>query len=381
MKYFNENNLMKKGLELIDIIGVNPSILINHKRRHSTIYGGVISLLCYLSISIIALIFSKDFFGRTQSSIIYNYEQTRYLKRNLSKFPYTLRLMTAVGGVIPDNFYYIHSELWKMQYFNVSGQIILNTTRVVLKQEKCDINKHFGDNKYLFENVTNLKDSYCPVPNENDLEVKTPYGETIDNNFIQHYVVKCTNDTKKNVTNCAPMDKINSNLANVFLITSHLEYSLDHNDFNSPGKLSLRTESPPMSSSIFTRVWLYITNIKYLSDDGLVFESRNSYDYFKYNRPTFTYNLIGSVVPNSISVVTITMDNKFDIYQRNYSKAQNLLANVGGITKAVLTIAYIISYLFSTTFYDIEVTSSLFRLNWENCDTKKTYVSQFINSG
>jgi hypothetical protein len=97
------------------------------------------------------------------------------------------------------------------------------------------------------------------------------------------------------------MDKINSNLGNVFFSMNFLEYSLDHTDLISPGKLSLRSELIPMSSSISSRVWFYITNIKYFSDDGLIFESKKYYDYFKLSRPTFTYNLVGNTVANSIS--------------------------------------------------------------------------------
>jgi hypothetical protein len=87
-----------------DIIGLNPSILIDNKRRHSTIFGGIISILTIISIIIISLFFITDFLGKKQASIIYNYEQTRYVQRNLSQYPYTLRLATPVLGLIPDSF-------------------------------------------------------------------------------------------------------------------------------------------------------------------------------------------------------------------------------------------------------------------------------------
>jgi hypothetical protein len=346
-----------------DIIGLNPSILIDYKRKHSTLFGGIISILSIISIILISLFFITDFLGKKQSSVIYNYEQSRYVQRNLSQYPYTLRLATPVGGLIPDSFYYVHSELWKMKSFNLSGQVILNATRVVLVQEKCDINKHLGQYRNLFENVAYLNDSYCPVASANDLDVRTPYGESIDFNFIQHYVVKCNNDTSKNITNCSPMDKINSNLGNVFLSMNFLEYSLDHTDLISPGKISLRSEIIPMSSSIFSRVWFYITNIKYFSDDGFIFESKKYFDYFKISRPKFTYNLVGSVVPNSISVVTFTMENSFEIYEKKYMKVQSFLANVGGIIEAIWICAQIISYLICKMLYDTDLISSLFHLN------------------
>jgi hypothetical protein len=355
---------MKKLIIWADIVGLPPTILIDDKTRHKSLFGGILSILSFISIIGIVLYFFFEFINKTQSSVIYNWEQSIIQGRNLTSFPYSIRIINSLGELISDSYAYIHSEVWKIKYLNVSGQSILNVTRNIIIHEKCDIKKNFGEYRFLFENATYLKDSYCPVLGVNDLSIKFPYGESLGYTFINHYIVKCTNDTSKNKSNCAPPDKISSALGNTFILFNFLEYSIDNNNVYSPGKINMRTEQTAISSSIFTRIWFYVRNIDYISDDGFVFENKQSYEYFKISQPKFTYNLLGGAIPNSYATVTITMDNIKDIYERKYMKAQNLLANVGGVIKGILTLSQLFSYYICNTLYEIDLTSSIFNLSF-----------------
>ena len=50
------------------------------------------------------------------------------------------------------------------------------------------------------------------------------------------------------------------------------------------------------------------------------------------------------------------MQNKVEIYERNYKRIQDKIANIGGITKAIMTYAFIINIPINKykTFYDVE---------------------------
>ncbi len=61
------------------------------------------------------------------------------------------------------------------------------------------------------------------------------------------------------------------------------------------------------------------------------------------------------------------MQNKVEIYERNYKRIQDVIANIGGVTKAIMTCAIIINIPINhyKTFHDIE------KILVDNVDKKK----------
>jgi hypothetical protein len=238
-----------------------------------------------------------------------------------------------------------------------------------IKTEKCDLNKSFGNYRSYFEKVPDINLHYCATPGANDLNVVNQFGGIYEYVFLAHYYLKCTNNTSLNKTNCKPQQEIDSALASIYAEFITLEYSLDHKKAGSPGSLYTRSDLSPVSTSITTRLWYYITNVDYYSDFGFLFEDIKKESFFYYSKPVSTYSLSGCNFPGCFASIVITMDGKFEKYTKTYAKLQNFLANVGGILKGVLFCAETISYLFNTKMYHHELITSIFKIDTENkCD-------------
>jgi hypothetical protein len=287
--------------------------------------------------------------------------------RNISDFPYMIGLYSALNAKsLGDEYYSLISQYIKLKTINGSQFI----ERYIIKQEKCDYSKHFGEYRSYFE-MWKTEDHYCHIPNENDLNLVNQFGGNIDYNFIAHYFVKCTNDTSLNKTNCKPQEEIDITLQNVFTSFKFLEYSLDHNNPISAGSIYMKSETNPLSSSLSTRLWFYITNVEYYSDVGFLFEDRKKDSYFYYSKPVYTYNLGECTLAHCFGEIVITLDSKYEKYTKIYSKLQNFLADVGGILKGVLFCAKTISYFFNTKIYNHELITSIFKIDTESKTIEK----------
>ena len=128
----------------------------------------------------------------------------------------------------------------------------------------------------------------------------------------------------------------------------------------------MRSETFPVSSSMSTRIWFYITNVDYNTDLGFLFEDVKNESFFYYSKPFLTYNLGFCTVPGCFANIVITMDTKIEKFTKTYAKLQNFLANVGGILKGVLFCAEVISFFFNTRMYNHELITSIFKIETEN---------------
>lgn len=358
-----------------DFLGIKPSIKINQESRSKNLFSGGLSIITCLLIVSLTLYFLIQLIQRTESTMVYNSLPTLQSNQNLSDLPYMVGLFAAsTGKLIGDEYYTLVSHYGKMKYINGTQSL----ERIVVKQETCDLNKHFGKYRSYFESLTSINLYYCPIPGKNDLNLLNPFGGNLDYFFIAHYYIKCTNNTALNKTNCKPQQEIDSALSSVYTTFKFLEYSLDHSNPDSAGSLYMRSDSNPVSSSLSTRMWFYITNVEYYSDVGFLFEDLKQESFFYYSKPLLTYSLGACSLPGCFANIVLTMESKFEKYTKTYTKLQNFLANVGGILKGVLFCAEAISYFFNTRMYNHELITSIFKI--ETGYNKKSQVKEDVKN-
>jgi hypothetical protein len=354
---------MKDFIKYFDFLSMKPNMKINKEERLKSFPFGFMSLLAYLIVVGLGIYFVNQLLSRSESTITSNDIPDMSQKINLSDLPYTIALRSNLGTPLSDDIYSLKSEIWKFSLIkNSKGEEELGLERIVVKHEKCDINKHFGKYSYLFNNLPYLSSSYCPIPGINNITLKSVYGAN-DMIFLQHYFSRCLNDTKQNRTNCSQKELVEERLESAFITYNFLEYSIDHKNISSPGSLLMRQEVIPASSTIYSRTWYYISNILYTTDMGYIFEDLQSVKYFQVSRYIQTYSLLNSgTVSGSFAVVTMSMYNKSYSFKRSYMKFQNFLANIGGVVKGVVLVIQIISYHFCLENYNFYLISSLFNI-------------------
>ena len=341
---------MKTIIKFLDFLSPLPNLKIDKEDRFKNLLGGTISILSSILIISLTVYFSKELLTRTKSSIIFNYAPNENQSQNISNFPYALVLTNSYGQPLADDsrVYSVYSVINTL-YTNYSSTTPITTIKTqTIEQEKCDINKHFGNYTQNFKNIPFLSSFYCQVPHANNLTINSTFG-SINAVYMAHHILRCVNDTSKNITNCRDPKYIESTLATAFVGFWFLEYSLNHDSIAQPGYITLRSDALPSSSTVYSRNWYYITNIAYRSDMGLIFEDILEQKYFYYTRPTQTVDLtFQGTLQGGLASIFISMDQKYEVYKRYFTKIQNLIADIGGMIKGVITVSQIIVYYFNT---------------------------------
>jgi hypothetical protein len=228
-----------------DILSNKPELRTSERfQRFKTVYGGTLTILMTTLIIGASISFGIEFLERKNSNVTYNKipaDETN--KAEIGDLPYMVALLDNGLKLLEDEdrWYSFLSETWDFYPKNSSsGQIEMGLKRIKINTERCNIDKHFGKYKELFKDVPYLEHHYCLIPGQN-ITAYGLYGSTKPNNFIDHWISTCVNDTALNRTNCYSREESKARLVNTYISYVFLDYVIDHNDIQNPTKVVLRS--------------------------------------------------------------------------------------------------------------------------------------------
>lgn len=366
-----------------DFLSEAPHLYVKRTSRHKNLIGGVLSIATVCCIIGAIVNFGLQFIRRANSTILYHAEPSPYtVNVSLTSLPWMITIMNTFYESIPnqENIWYIRSQFWELKPDNSTGTNKMVTTVTEIPVEKCDINRHFGEYKSYFQNFPSLSKYYCPVPGGPSVNLYGLYGSDQACSMVQHSVARCINGIN-NATNCLTLPEINSIMENVYIAYATIDYNVDHLNVTSPKIPYVISQTIPISSTIYKRIWYYYRYIEYLSDFGIVFESFEGEEMFKFYYGKETVDLrTKTSIPGGVSHMTLLMDAQVDKYKRTFDKIQNLLANTGGVLKGLTFLAGIINMIFSEKLYMLSIINTVFpiRILVKNEQNLENSVQHFI---
>ena len=136
----------------------------------------------------------------------------------------------------------------------------------------------------------------------------------------------------------------------------------DNNNYETPQHFYKNSFSIPLSSSVYKRQFIYVKNIDYFTDYGLIFEDEQQVSVYQVDSATadLYFNSAAALTPNTLSEMSITIKNIKDVYSRKYYKLQNLAADLGGVLKAVLIVSVFFNKIISEPMLNNYIYDSLF---------------------
>ena len=368
-------DFIKSNIIFLDMISNKPELRTNEKSiRFKTILGGTLTIITTILIICAGMNFGINLFQRKNSTITYNLlPADSSTKADFGKFPFMVALLDNGLKLLEDEdrYYTFLSEVWNFIPNNSSGSIIMDLVRVPIHTERCDIEKHFGEYKEYFKNVPYLRNHYCLVSGQN-ITTFGLYGSTVDYNFVDHWISTCVNDTKLNRTNCFSKEKSKARLVNTFISYVFLDYSINHNQIKEPVKINLRSEILPVSSTIYKRFFFNQRPVTYTTDSGFVFENLEDITFYQTLDSKENVDLRPQgTVPGSFALISVLMDKYNNFYKREYSKIQNLLADVGGLVKGLLLISSFLNNLISEEYFYVDLVDSFYKVEVDSWRSKR----------
>jgi len=368
----------------IDFLSPKLTLYYNSQKSHSSVIGGLLTLIAYITIFVFTVYFSLDII----------------LKKNPTAYLYN-RVVEDAGTFTFDSssmFHYIYFEfnhnLYNYtKYFQVLGFKNVYTTvynadgvrenydHWIYERCKDDMlnlnNKKNEKYNNIIKGILNYTEfyvSYCiskfynsttkKIISYKDSDFKFPTVEHGMSNgkgtYYGTYLQKCQNSSLNNYS-CASqedIDKIfNTYESPIGFVIINQE--IDVKNYEEPFIHSLYKVTNSLVNDQFTANHLNFQPYNLVSNEGIFFEKKKGENSFFYEQ---TEKMTHDTDTGIISSFYIWMQNKASIYERSYKHIQEVLASIGGASRVIITFCSCINYIFSkfTTYRDINNVMNLY---------------------
>ena len=338
---------------------LSPEITLYYKNydRHSSTFSGILTILAYIIIIILSIIFSLDFL----------------LKMNPVSFFYNK--FVADSGIIPFNstgiFHFIAiGEQVGFDYDDRTFSIIgLNEEYNVILENNSQINfNHWiyspcenSDINYLKKYLNDYSESFSKglcinkFYNATTKEVISKNNENFEYPLLKHgnsnlngntygiFVLRCQNHSEINKTNC-----YENNISDQYAVKS-LSFSIyfidsyvDVTNYHYPLIQFYNKIRNQIVLSSFTVNHLNLKPLQINTHTGLIFTKNHYLTSFNFDvNEKLTINHEDTGIYGSFY---FWMENQMGIYDRTYQKIQDICASISGISKLIMIIGYFLNY-------------------------------------
>ena len=361
-------------LKQIDNFSPKISLFYKGFERHSSSISGIITILTYLIIIMLGIIFSIDFL----------------FKKNPTSFYYN-RFISDVGIFSFDKFgifHFIHTgEINNIPYDNrVINVIGLNEMFPIINEnrnftlydhwiyEPCN-NFHIGNLKDFLNNYNNsFYNGLCinkfynkttkEIININDKNFKYPiikHGNSNPNMTTYGiYILRCENNSIFNKTNCYDEETSNEK---AIQINDYSIYILDHyinvSNYHFPLENLYNKIRNQIVIASFTINNLNLKPLKLTTHSGIIMNINSNLNSFNFD---FNEKLIIEEGNTGIyGSFYFWMQNQIEIYDRTYQKIQDISASISGISKLLSIIGYCLNYLIANIILIQDTSNDIFK--------------------
>lgn len=348
---------LKFLLKRIDLFGFQTYLRIKNKKKHTTAFGGFLTIILIgLCLSLFFIFATDMIYYRNPSSLFSEIYETKpspiYFSKNKNFF--MLGIQNELYQHFIDNSYYNIKLENRVLQKSMDGDIY-NVTEIEI--ERCT-EDHFPSEKTLktYFNVaphSNPENLYC-VKKEilEDLKIEGTFDSPIYSHLFLTVEI-CKNSTYDN--KCKSIEEIKSNI--VYFALYSIDYLINPNDHSSPGLNIGKDYFSHLSigSKVFNSRFIALNEIR--SEEGWLLSDIHDYLF-----PTIKQDK-ELLILNSEDVVfemAIRCNHSKMVYMRTYKNLAKVLAECGGFIQIMSIICYIFNYPYSYRKYLLKISNSVF---------------------
>ena len=372
-------------LKKFDVISPPITLYFKGDSMHSSIFSGILAIVVYLIIFISGIYYALEFINKTNPTAFFF---NRYVE-DAGEFPLNSSSM----------FHYIN---FRSTLDQMSEPIDFDMVRIIGVENMAINNYPFTDLKktphwlyglcnnqtdtegigYLIESEEYFRcacirkyfnpdtNQYYDTNNKNFKWPSVAHGMS-SSNYIYYGIIveKCKNDdlrTLSGMDSCKNSDKIDSYIYDQVITVYLIDHFSDVLNYQEPFHKYIYSVSNMLFPNYFT-----VNNINFnpaitKTHNGIIFDNiveKLSYFFSQNEKVTMDeevevedeegnplYNENGSKILKSTGIVSsyyFWMQNRLQYYERNYKRLQDIMSDIGGLSRVVLIIAIFINTLVS----------------------------------
>ena len=342
-------------LASIDLLSPPITLYYLDRTKHFQIVSGILALLTYCTIFSFSVYFFLDFFNKKNPT---SYFFNKYID-DVGIFPFNTSSM----------FHYISLDIEEFDFslitvIGVPVVISEYTAGYPLKDKKhwlygkCDMSDVKGLEFLVNDNLTKFLSSACVKKlwsvddqryyDAGEEQFQYPYldkGASIaDHSNYGIFVEKCRDDIPGINNNCKSKSEIESYYIRQALELNIVDHEIDVGNYTTPSIKNMYKVNNGMFTGSYTTNHLNFNPALIRTHSGIVFEAIKEETSYVFDQN----EKITTVEENTniIGAFYFWMQNRLQMYERTYIRIQDVLANVGGVSKIIMTIAIIINSFF-----------------------------------
>lgn len=362
-------NYCRSFFNTLDIYHKTFPLRIFGKENYKTKSGSILGIFAIIVIIAFSGIFLLDLFMRKNVMVVYNRNSSQIPEIDLTNTAIMFIVTDKLGKKIPmEGVYNLEVKLLEYTQDEKINRRLISSD---IKFETCNYKKHsseFGDMLTTLQ----YNEFFCISPGE---QKKKLYGKLGDwpNGFslLGIYVNRC--DPKKE--KCKNNQEIDFLLSDFVVGMVYWSYNIDHYNYQSPNLLKIENNGVfPMSYSLLKCYFYNLVQVLYETDHGFIFENKSKKDFYQFESQTVDVNMPGITTDSNfasnstLGYILFKCSENVSFYYRSYGKVQNVLADIGGLIKAVLIISKLIYDFFTRKFIIYELANRFFEISNEKAE-------------
>lgn len=337
-----------------DMFGKEPTLYIAGQDYYGTFFGLFTTIIAILAYCVCSGYFIIEMFDKQNVSSFTSVQNpTVPLSINFTsdKFYFTFAIEDPITyDTVLDESIYTVDAVYKIATRQNDGNLKWESYPVEL--EPCQLSKFNKKYQTMFSK-RNVQHKYCIKNFTYNIEGTFLHDKY---SFVMFDFYQCKNTTE-NKKKCKPQEEIDYYLNGTFIAIEFTDIALDQSNYTHPDSPILGETYTTISKKFYREMHIYLKEVLFKSDIGLVFTSIEEKEYIQLD---YLHDMFTLQPKDMFCSFTLKLSNRIDVYERKYTKFQTALANMGGIIKAISTIGIIITYCYSQTKYEVDMTNKIF---------------------
>ena len=353
----NKLSHLKDQLLSIDFFSMRPSdrITFENHPNFSTLIGKFASWML-IAISVLTFVnFGSDmFYHKNPRSMLSQIVTPDPAYVEISENGYFMTF--GLQDLRNKSIHYVDESIYTVQMLQRT-KVGTNITLVPIPVGRCSIDQvPDRDDLKGYYARNQINNQYC-VKNESQAE--TALQSTWDGPFYKNILLNiypCKNSSIPGSIVCKPTEIIQAylNSANYAMYFTNL--AIDPGNFEKPITSFGKQLYTPISYTTLTYIEMLFGHFEFSSDEGFLIEDLNTTKSVQYlaNRQILSFS------SNMVVQIDMKLDKVKNIYTRKYSKLQEVLANMGGIIKALTLLGQFFFLPFIKLRFRLNLANSMF---------------------
>jgi len=341
-------------IEKLDLFGISYNFQLDNQEKYKTLKGGLISIMFYLITLILFIGFGQNLYERKNpkvslSSMIGDYERTSINNKN---FTLAFRIENYDGLQLNNNSIAFSEVVFRHYEMGADGQMTLQNKvkNQSLTYRKCSEMEDTPEKERRY----NISLQTWNCINFNNFT----FGGFWDGKFIYSITISTKPCTTKSLSSnlndekdlkCVQFDQLRKEFlgANIWYSYLFMESSPVMDNFEKPIQTYFKNNYEFLNLKLHKRTIQTFKTVLMDNDVGWLFMDVEKIKYISNDNIQKDIGLREEEDDENLYTHMVYLGNKRDNYNRSYLKVQELLANVGGFSKLLLTIMQVVFFLIS----------------------------------